>query len=71
MQPVSVFWLAVQQHTRTLKRQKFGLFYVKFSAEFNELSLFFFLKATRSGQKIAKTEVVPNNANKCHSEAKN
>ena len=37
-----------------LRQQKNGLFYVKFNAEFNELSLFF-LKAARSGQKMAKT----------------
>ena len=45
------------------------MFYAKFSAEFDELSVFF-LKATGSDQKMNKTEVVPKNANKHHSEAK-
>ena len=56
MQPISMCWLAVQQQTSTFKRQKFGLFYLKLSAEFN--GLFFILKATGSDQKIAKTELV-------------
>ena len=66
MQPISLHWFAVQQQISTLKRQKFGWFYVKFSAEFNELSLFF-----QKQQEVAKeTEVVWKNANRRHSEAK-
>ena len=34
-----LYWFAAQQQTSTFKRQKFGLFYLKFSAEFNELTL--------------------------------
>ena len=41
MHAVSLYWFAVQQQISTLRRQNFGFFYVKFSAEFNELSLFF------------------------------
>ena len=33
-------WFATQQHISTLRRQKIRLFDVKFSADFNELSLF-------------------------------
>ena len=40
IQAISLYWFAAQQ-TSTLSRQKIGCFYVKFSAEFNELSLFF------------------------------
>ena len=32
---------AISLQTSTLTRQKFDLFYAKFSAEFNEISLFF------------------------------
>ena len=41
MQPISLYWFAAQQQTSTLRGQKCDLFYVKFSAKFNELSLFF------------------------------
>ena len=41
MQAISLHWFAAQQQTTTIRRQKRGLLYVKFSAEFNELSLFF------------------------------
>ena len=34
-----MYWFAAEQQTSTFKWQKFGLFYLKFSAEFNELSL--------------------------------
>ena len=54
MQAISSYWFAAQQQTSTLTRQKFGFFYLKFSAEFNEIS--FFLKATGSDQKMAKTK---------------
>ena len=40
MQATSLYWFATQQQTNTLRWQLFGMFYVKFSAEFNELSLF-------------------------------
>ena len=54
MQAISLYWFAAQQQTSTLTRQKCGFFYLKFSAEFNEIS--FFLKATGSDQKMAKTK---------------
>ena len=41
MQANSLYWFAAQQQTSTVKLQKFGFFYVKFSAEFSEISLFF------------------------------
>ena len=65
MQAILLYCFATQQQTST----KSGLLYVKFNAEFNELSLFF-LKATRSGQKITKTKVVRKNANWRQSGAK-
>ena len=40
MQAILLYWFAAQQQTGTLRRQKIGLLYVKFNAEFNELSLF-------------------------------
>ena len=39
MKPITLYWFDAQQQTITLKRQKFGIFSVKFSAEFNELFL--------------------------------
>ena len=42
---------------------------MKFGAEFNEVSLFF-LKATGSDRKMAKTKVVQKNANNRRSETK-
>ena len=41
MQAISLYWFAAQQQTSTLAQQKFGLFFAKFRAEFNEISLFF------------------------------
>ena len=46
MQAILLYWFAAQytseqQQTSTLRRQKIGFCYVKFSAEFNGLSLFF------------------------------
>ena len=41
MQAISLYWFAAQHQTSTFTLQKFGLFYVKFSAEPNELSLIF------------------------------
>ena len=40
MQAISLHWFAAQQQTDTPRRQKIGLFHTKFSADFNELSLF-------------------------------
>ena len=37
MQAILLHWFAAQQQTSILRRQRIGLFYVKFSAEFNEL----------------------------------
>ena len=65
MQAILLYCFATQQQTS----MKSGLLYVKFNAEFNELSLFF-LKATRSGQKMTKTKVVRKNANWRQSGAK-
>ena len=41
MQAISLYWFAAQLQTSTLAQQKLGSFYAKFSAEFNEISLFF------------------------------
>ena len=41
MQAISLYWFATQQQTSTFRQQKCGLFYLKFNAEFNELSLKF------------------------------
>ena len=41
MKAISLYWFAAQQ-TSTLRRQKIGFFYVKFSTEFDDkLSIFF------------------------------
>ena len=69
MQTISLYWFAAQQQTSTLTRQKSGFFYAKFSAEFNEISLFF-LKATGRVQKTAKTKVVQKNTNSHRLETK-
>ena len=41
MKVISLYWFAAQQQqqTNSFRRQKFGLFYLEFSAEFNELAL--------------------------------
>ena len=65
MQAILLYCFATQQQTS----MKSGLLYVKFNAEFNELSLFF-LKATRSGQRMTETKVVRKNTNWRQSEAK-
>ena len=39
MKVISLYWFAAQQQTRTIRRQKIGLFYLKFNAEFNEATL--------------------------------
>ena len=64
MQAISLYWFAAQQQTSTLRPQKFGLFYLKFSAKLNELN------ATESDRKMVKTKVVRKNANSRRSEAK-
>ena len=69
MQAISLYWFATQQQTSTLTPQKFGFFYAKFSAEFNEISLFFW-KQQEKVEKMAITNVVQKNANKCRSETK-
>ena len=38
---VSLCWFALQRQTNTIRRQKYGLFYLKPNAEFNELSTIF------------------------------
>ena len=69
MPPLSLHWFAAQQQTSTVRRQKYGCFCVKFSAESNGFSLFF-LKTTGSYQKMAKTKVVRETATWRRSEAK-
>ena len=64
-----LYWFAVQQQTSTLRPQKYGFFYVKFGAEFNEFGLFFY-KTTASCHKMAKTKVVRETAKWRLSEAK-
>ena len=56
--------------TSTLGRQKIGLFYVKYNAQFNKLFKSLSLKAIRSGERMAKTKVVRKNANWLRSEGK-
>ena len=68
MQVISLYWFVAQQQTSALTRQKFGFFYAKFSAKFNEISIF--LKATGRGQKMAKTKVVQKNTKRRRSETK-
>ena len=41
MQAIPLHWLAAQQETGAITQQKSGIFYAKFSAEFNESSFFF------------------------------
>ena len=69
MQAMLLCWFAAQQQTKTVRRQKFGLFYVKFNAEFNKLSLFF-LKPTGTAQKMVKIKVFRKNADSRRLEAK-
>ena len=49
MQPILIYWFAAQQQTSTSRRQKFDLFYPKFSSKFNELS-----RKLRKQQEVAK-----------------
>ena len=69
MQAIWLDWFPSQQQTSAVRRQQIGLIDAKFSADFNELSLFV-LKATGSGQKMAQSKVVRKNANWRRSEAK-
>ena len=69
MQAISLYWFAAQQQTSTFIWQNFSLFYAKFSAKFNEISLFF-LKGTGSGLKMAKTKVVQKDAKRRLTETK-
>ena len=39
MKVISLYWFASQQQASTFRRQKFGLFYLELSAEFNEVAL--------------------------------
>ena len=66
MQAISLYWFAAQQQTSTLTRQKPGFFYAKLSAEFNQVSLFFW----KQQEEVAKTKIVQKNANRRHSETK-
>ena len=36
---ISLYWFAAQQETITFRRQKFGLFYLEFSTDFNEFAV--------------------------------
>ena len=38
MQVILLYWFAIQQQTSTFSWEKFSLLYLKFIAEFNELS---------------------------------
>ena len=38
MQAILLYWFAAQQQTSLFRRQEIGLFYVKCSAKFDELS---------------------------------
>ena len=39
MRVILLYWSTAQKQTSTFRRQKFGLFYLEFSAEFNEVTL--------------------------------
>ena len=41
IQAISLYWFAWQQQTNQMRLQESGLFYAKFSAQFNDLSLDF------------------------------
>ena len=66
MPAISLDWFAAQQQASTLRPQKYGCLYVKFSAESNGFSS----KNRGSGQKMAKTKVVWETAKWCRLEAK-
>ena len=57
------------QQTSTSRRQKFDLFYPKFSPEFNELSLTF-QKRQEVAKKMAKTKTVQKTTYMWHSPSK-
>ena len=69
MKIVSLYWFAAQQQTIIVTRQRFGLFYPKFSVEFNELSLTG-QKVRGKSQKTPKTKIVLKNAHMRVLEAK-
>ena len=66
MQAILLQYFAAQQQASTFRRQKLGLFFLKFSAEFNKLS-FKFKKQQESDQKMAKTEIVQKTVYMWHS----
>ena len=66
MQTILLYWFPAEQQTYTAKIR---FFYAKFSAEFNEISLFF-LKTTGSDPKMAITKVFQENAKRCRSGTK-
>ena len=39
MKVISLYWFAAQKQAIIFKQQKFGLFYLEFSAKFNEITL--------------------------------
>ena len=41
MQAISLYWFAALRKTSSFRQQKIWLFYLQFSAEFNDLSLYF------------------------------
>ena len=57
MKVISLYWFAAQHRTSTFSRQKFGLFYLQLSAEFNELTLNVKVRGRR--QKMPKTKKNP------------
>ena len=52
MPPILLYWFAAQQQTSTLRLQKYGFFYVKFSTEYNGFGLFF-----EKQQKVSKKQL--------------
>ena len=63
---IFLYWFAAQQQISALRPEKYGCFYVKFSAEFNG----FGLKTKESCHKMAKTKVVRETAKWRRPEAK-
>ena len=49
-----LYWFAAQQQISAIRRQKSGLFYLKFSAEFKVL----ISKSNRKCPKTAKTKII-------------
>ena len=67
MQALLLYWFSLQQQNSTRRLKKLRLFYLQFSAEFNEFKE---QEGTRSGQKMAKTKIISKNADMRLSEAK-